>query len=313
MRVLITGATGFAGSHLTELCASLGAAVVALGTQPRTAASPLEHVENYIQADLAVPDEARRALAEAAPERIFHLAAAGSVAHSWTHPLDVLRENHLITLNLLEAIRTDRPTASVLVACSSEEYGPPARLPVTEDAPLRPQNPYAASKTTADVLAAFYGDAHGLNVARARAFNHAGPRQSEVYVVSGLARQIALAERSGADEVTVTTGNLDVRRDFVDVRDVVRAYWRLLEDGGADVYNVCAGRSVSIADIIAGLAEHTALAVGQETDPALLRQNEVMDVIGSYEKLSRATGWEPEIELSRTLGDALAWWRGELA
>jgi GDP-4-dehydro-6-deoxy-D-mannose reductase len=200
----------------------------------------------------------------------------------------------------------------VVVACSSEEYGPPERLPVTEDAPLRPRNPYAASKAVSDLLAGFYADGHGMWVTRTRDFSHAGPGQREEYVMSGLARQIAVAERAGQEEVTVVCGNTAVRRDFVDVRDVARALLAAAE-AEPGVFNVCSGRSTSIADILAGLAELTALSVHQRTDPGLLRPNEVMEIVGSHERLSRATGWAPEVPLDQTLADTLDWWRKELA
>lgn len=308
VRVLVTGATGFTGRHLVELCARNGASVIATGRRP-AAESRLEIAERYVSADLAAPGEARRVLAEAAPDAVFHLAALVSVPRSWAEPELVLRDNHLATLGVLEALRAEGADARVLVACSSEEYGPPESLPVTEDRPLRPQNPYAASKASADLLAGFYADAYGLRIARTRAFNHAGPGQSEAYVVSSMARQIAFAERSGASEVTVTTGNPAASRDFVDVRDVAGACWTVIEREAFDVFNVCTGRATPVADILAGLAEHTDLRVEQRTDPALVRENEVMEIVGSHERISQATGWAPRLELSQTLRDTLDWWR----
>jgi GDP-4-dehydro-6-deoxy-D-mannose reductase len=298
MRVLVTGATGFTGRRMVAVCEAAGAEVVAVGRR---------------EADLTDAAEAARAVAGAGADLVAHLAADVSVPRSWNEPRTVLHANHVATLNLLDAVREHTPGAGVLVACSSEEYGPPARLPVTEEAPLNPQNPYATSKATSDVLAGFYGDAYDLRVVRARAFNHAGPGQRPEYVASGFARQIALAEREGASEVTVATGNTEVRRDFVDVRDVARAYWSLLGGHHAGVYNVCSGRSASIADILAILAELTPLEVHRRTDPGLLRQHEVMDIVGSHERLSNATGWAPEVPLERTLADTLDWWRREPA
>jgi GDP-4-dehydro-6-deoxy-D-mannose reductase len=199
----------------------------------------------------------------------------------------------------------------VLAAGSGEQYGPvpEERLPVSEDEPFRPQNPYAVSKAAADLLAGFYADAHGLRVVRTRAFNHAGPGQSDAYVVSAFARQIADAERGGSGELLLETGNLAPRRDFCDVRDVVRAYWLAVERGEPAIYNVCSGVSVPVADILARLAAHTELRVEQRTDPSRLRKHEVMDIRGSHERLSGATGWQPEIPLDRTLADTLDWWR----
>jgi GDP-4-dehydro-6-deoxy-D-mannose reductase len=313
MRVLITGAAGFVGRHAVELCAERGAEVVALGRRSPDRPGVPEPVDAYLQVDLREPERAATAIADALPDRLFHLAALASVARSWEDPLAALRDNYLITANVLEAVRIHRPECAVLIACSGEQYGLPERLPVDEDAPLRPRSPYAAGKAAADMLAGFYADAHGLRVFRTRAFNHAGPGQAATYVASGIARQIASAERSGAEEVTVTTGNVKVRRDFLDVRDVVRAYWSTLEHAEPGVYNVCSGRATAVADILAAFAQQTALKVDQRTDPRLLRRNEVMEVFGSNEKLTHATPWTPEYDLSRTLGDSLEWWRAELA
>jgi GDP-4-dehydro-6-deoxy-D-mannose reductase len=304
MRVLITGATGFAGGHLAERCRSEGAEVVGLS-----------RTDGDVRVDLTDAAAVRAVLADVRPDRIFHLAAHASVAKSWDEPEAALQNNIFSTLNLLEAARRECPGTRVLAAGSGEEYGPvPAdRLPVTEEQPLRPQNPYATSKASADLLAGFYADAHRLRVIRTRAFNHAGPGQSDTYAVSSFARQIAEAEAEGRDAVEVSTGNIDVRRDFTDVRDVVRAYWLALEGCEPGVYNVCAGRSAAIRDILAGLASHTQLDVRQRTDPGKVRKHEVMEIRGSHDLLTGCTGWEPEIPLADTLRDTLDWWRSRVS
>jgi GDP-4-dehydro-6-deoxy-D-mannose reductase len=241
---------------------------------------------------------------------VFHLAAEASVARSWEDPAGAILSNLSGTLHLLEAVRRHAPRARVLVACSGEEYGVPQHLPVDEQHPLRPRNPYAVSKASADLAAGFYTESHGLHVVRARAFNHAGPGQSATYVVANFARQIAAAEAASAERsFELQTGNLDVRRDFTDVRDVVRAYWMALEKAEPGVYNVCSGKSVGVGEILAMLAGETALEVKARVDPALLRENEVMEIVGSHDRLTEATGWRPEIPLDRTLRDALALWR----
>jgi len=210
---------------------------------------------------------------------------------------------------VLEAVRHEASGARVLVACSGEEYGEPESLPVTERHPLRPRSPYALSKASVDLVAGFYADAYRTHAVRTRAFNHVGPGQSDTYVVSSFARQIAEAESAGNANVEIVTGNLDVRRDFTDVRDVVRAYWLALERAEPSAYNVCSGQSSVIADILAALAHESALEVTPRTDAALLREHEVMEIRGSHEKLTSATGWHPEIPLERTLRDTLDWWR----
>ena len=292
MRVLITGAAGFAGRHLSELAVSEGAEVVAPTRE---------------ELDLRDAEATRAAFEAAGPDRVFHLAADASVAESWQSPAATIRNNVDSTLSVLEALReTGTP---VLIAGSGEVYGPPERLPVDESHPLRPQNPYAVSKAAADLLAGFYADAHGVPVLRTRSFNHAGPGQADIYVVAAFARQIAAAEAEGAERAEIVTGDLSPRRDFTDVRDVVRAYWLLLERAEPGAYNVCRGESVDVASILAALGREARLEVAQRTDPARLRKHEVMDITGSHDKLTAATGWQPEIPLERTLRDALDWWR----
>jgi GDP-4-dehydro-6-deoxy-D-mannose reductase len=310
--ILITGVGGFAGRHLAALCAERGAEVSGVGRGERP---ELPGLAAYERLDLGDAERVRAVVARVEPERVFHLAAEASVARSWQAPAEVVRANVSGTLNLLEAVRLEAPDAAVLIACSGEEYGPPETLPVDERHPLRPRNPYATSKAMVDVLAASYADAHGLRVVRTRAFNHAGPGQSDTYVVSSFARQIAEAEAASpaGDSVVVSTGNLEVRRDFTDVRDVVRAYWLALERGEPGVFNVCSGRTTAVSDILTGLAAHSPLEIERRTDTARLRDNEVMEIRGSHASLTKATGWRPEIGLSDTLHDSLDWWRERVA
>jgi GDP-4-dehydro-6-deoxy-D-mannose reductase len=311
MRVLITGATGFAGRHLASLCAAQGCtAIIGAGRRPAADSDPPAELTDFQSVDLADTAQAEDVVRVAAPDRVFHLAAEASVANSWNDPAHVITNNTSSTLNLIEAVRRRDESCRILIAGSGEEYGEPERLPVTEDHPLKPKNPYAVSKAAIDLAAGFYSDAYGMHIVRTRAFNHAGPGQSDTYVVSNLAKQIAEGEsRESEGFVEVVTGNADVRRDFTDVRDVVRAYWLALERAKPSVYNVCSGRSVAITDILAGLAAQTRLEVRTRTDPQRFRRREVSEIQGSHEKLTRATGWEPEIPLDQTLLDMLDWWR----
>ena len=301
MRVLITGAAGFAGSHLARHLADAGHELVGVGRSPESVVD-----FEYVTLDLRDAETVRQAFARVAPDWIAHLAADASVGQSWKDPAGTMRNNFESTLNVLEAAGR----ATVLVAGSGEVYGPPERLPVDEGHQLRPQNPYALSKASVDLLAGFYADAGDRRVVRTRAFNHFGPGQSDLYVVAAFAHQIADAERAAeGGAVVVRTGNLDARRDFTDVRDVVRAYALLLEHGEPGVYNVCSGTSRSAADILAALAQESPLEVKHETDPARLREHEVMDIRGSHDKLTGATGWRPEIRFEQTIRDTLDWWR----
>ena len=201
------------------------------------------------------------------------------------------------------------------MACSGEEYGRPQSLPVDESHPLGPRNPYATSKTMVDVLAGSYVEMHGMRVLRARAFNHAGPGQSDTYVVAKFAREIAEAEAAEPADgrAVILTGDVAVRRDFCDVRDVARAYLLAMEQAESGVFNVCSGRAIPVSDILSGLAAHSPLELERRTDPSRLRDNEVMEIRGSHERLTEVTGWRPEIDLSDTLRDTLDWWRERVA
>lgn len=252
------------------------------------------------------------AVAAAAPAVVFHLAALAHVGRSWAEPEETLRSNQAMVLHVLEAVREHAPGARVVCVSSGEVYGPPESLPVGEDAALRPRNPYAVSKAAGELIAGFYADVHGLDIVSPRAFNHAGPGQPPLYALASFARQVAAGLEAGEAPIRVVTGNPDARRDFTDVRDVVRAYRLLAEAEPAGPVNVCSGRSVAARELVAGLARVTGAEIEHVVDPALVRSHEVMEVRGSAARLTAATGWEPEIPLERTLADAVAWWREEI-
>jgi GDP-4-dehydro-6-deoxy-D-mannose reductase len=289
----VTGGSGFAGRHLVAL---LDGAV----------APPREEL------DLLDAEAVRRAVAAAAPERVFHLAALASVARSWEDPGPVLRDNVEMTLNVLNAVREEAPEAAVVFASSGEIYGPPERLPVTEDEQLRPQNPYAVSKAAGDLLGAQYADAFDLRVVRMRPFNHTGPGQSDDYVVGTLTRQVAEAEAAGESEAVVRTGNPDSARDFSDVRDVVRAYLAGAElPSGA--YNVASGQAVSVRELIELVRAAARIPVRHEIDPTRVRAVDAPEVRGDATRLREASGWSPTIPLEQTVADTLDAWRARLS
>jgi len=287
----VTGGSGFVGRHLV---AELGERAVA---PPRA------------ELDLLDADAVRRAVADARPEAVFHLAAHASVGRSWEEPAAVLRDNLAMTVNMLDALRLEAPGAVAVVMSSGEIYGPPERLPVDESAPLRPQNPYAVSKAACDLLAGQYADAHGLRVVRMRAFNQAGPGQSDDYVIGTVTRQVAEAEAAGGG--VVRTGNPVLARDYTDVRDTVRAY-AAATGLPADAYNVCSGRSASVAEIIAYARRAARVEIRHEIDPARVRAHDVPEVRGSAKRLADASGWSPAIPLEQTVADALDYWRERL-
>jgi GDP-4-dehydro-6-deoxy-D-mannose reductase len=289
----VTGGGGFAGGFLV---AQLGDDAIA----PR-----------HSELDLLDAAAVRTAIAAAAPARVFHLAAHASVGLSWRDPGVVLRENVEMTVNVLEAVRAAAPGAVVVVASSGEVYGPPVTLPVDELALLRPQNPYAVSKAACDLLAGQYADAHELQVVRVRAFNQAGPGQSDDYVVGTIARQIAEAEAAGVDEAVIRTGNPDSARDFIDVRDAVRAYGAAA-GVPAGVYNACSGLATSVRQLVELAARAAHVPVQHEVDPTRVRAHDVPEVRGTAERLTAASGWTPEIPLERTVADAIEACRAEL-
>jgi GDP-4-dehydro-6-deoxy-D-mannose reductase len=293
---LVTGAGGFAGGHLVARLRARGDAPLA---------------PSHAELDLLDGPAVRSFVAAHRPAAVFHLAALASVGRAWKAPAEPLIGNLEMTLNLLEAVRSEAPDAPVVMAGSGEVYGPPARLPVEEDAPLRPQNPYAVSKAACDLLGGQYSDAHGLRVVRMRAFNHAGPGQSDDYLIGTLARQVAQARLEGRGEAVVRLGNVDAARDFTDVRDVVRAYVAAPQLP-AGVYNVCSGRSQTARELAGVVGQACGIPVRIEVDPNRVRAHEVPDVRGSAERLHAATGWSPEIPLERTLADAVEWWKERL-
>ncbi|HET9074418.1 MAG TPA: GDP-mannose 4,6-dehydratase [Solirubrobacteraceae bacterium] len=311
MRVLITGASGFVGGWLARHCHEAGDEVIGLS---RSGGRPAG-VGRGIALDLRNHEALARTLAELRPEAIYHLAALSHVGRSWEDPASTLDANVGGAVALLEAVREAAPSTRLLWASSCEVYGRVAGLPVTEAAPLAPVNPYAVSKAAGDMLAGVYAEAHGLAVLRARPFNHVGPGQLPIFIVSSLAQQAARARLAGASELTIVTGTPDTRRDYTDVRDVCRAYRALITGPApAGVYNVCSGVSTSARELVGLVAELIApIRVDHEVDPDRVRAHEVLDHRGSAAALQAATGWTPQIPLRQTVADTIAWWETTLA
>ena len=310
MRLLITGATGFAGRHLTSYCAEQGHEVHALvrpGREGAVVPAATAHA-----ADLRDGPGLARLVEGLAPDAVAHLAGASSVGSSFGDPLGTWEVNLGGTLAVLEAVREAAPETRVLVVSSGEIYGrvPLEDLPVGPDTPLRPLSPYGASKGAADLAAAQYRAAYGLPALRVRAFNHVGPGQGPRFVLPNVARQIAQAEHDGRDAVEVRVGNVNTRRDFTDVRDMVRAYLLVIERGDPDaVYLACSGRSRPVRELIEGLAGLARIPVTFASDAGLRRAGEQPDLYGSPARLRDDTGWTPEIPIETTLADTLDWWR----
>jgi len=313
MRVLVTGAAGFAGTHLLRQLVADGHDVHAAVLPGEKLARDLREIPTH-RADVTDVAQLEHVLTEVTPEWIFHLAA---IAHPKTcreNPLLAWEVNFVGTHNLYRLATEVVPEARVLFIGSAAEYGRPAPtdLPLTEEAPLRPRDVYAATKVAGDLVGARYARDGKLAVIRARAFNHFGPGQEVGYVAPDFARQVARIER-GLQEPKVTVGDLECERDFLDVRDVVRAYIMLIEKGqpGA-VYNVCSETSRKIGDLLDGLLKLA--KIKPEVAPAgKTRNNQTDVVVGCAESLRAETGWEPLISWEETLSDLLADWRTRFA
>jgi GDP-4-dehydro-6-deoxy-D-mannose reductase len=314
MRILITGITGFAGSHLADHFLAEGDHEVYGTVKWRSNRENIRHIEGQVtllECDIKDAFAMKTILEAAKPDQIFHLAAQSYVPFSWRVPKETLDTNITGELNLFEGVRALKLDPIIHIAGSSEEYGlvHPDELPITEDNPLRPLSPYAVSKVAQDLLGYQYFKSYGLRIVRTRAFNHTGPRRGEVFATSNFARQLVEIEL-GRREPLLQVGNLDAVRDFSDVRDVVRAYAMALKSGKpGEVYNIASGKGIKIGDLLKKLIELTRVQVKIERDPTRLRPSDVQLLTGSAEKFKKATGWKPEIPFDKTLSDLMDFWR----
>jgi len=314
MRVLITGITGFAGSHLADHCLERGGMDVYGIIRWRSRTENIEHLQDKIkllECDLRDATSTRDVIEEIRPDQIFHLAAQSFVPTSWRAPTECLVTNVIGQLNIFEAMRKINLKARIQIACSSEEYGMvyDNELPVTEDQPLRPLSPYGVSKVGQDVLGYQYFMSYKMDIVRTRGFNHTGPRRAPVFVVSDFAKQIADIEK-GLKKPVLYVGNLDAERDFTDVCDIVRAYYLSLEKGrSGEAYNLCSEKSWKIRDLLDRLLAQTDAKIEVKQDPARLRPSDVPRLRGDCSKFRRDTGWTPRIPFEQTLADMLDYWR----
>jgi len=315
MRVLITGITGFAGSHLADYILAEHPGVEVYGlVRWRSRTENIEGLRGRIvlkEADLKDIVSLRTALDQIRPDRVFHLAAQSFVPASWKLPAETFAINALGEINLFEAALSLKLAPRIQIAGSSEEYGRvyPNEVPMKETNPLRPLSPYAVSKVAQDLLAYQYFESYGLPAIRTRGFNHTGPRRGDVFVTSNFAKQIAEVER-GRRESVIRVGNLDAKRDFSDVRDVVRAYWLAAEKGEpGDVYNIGSGRAYAMREVLDTLLSKSKVKVRVEVDPERLRPSDVPILLSDSTKFRTLTGWAPRIPFEKTLGDLLDYWR----
>lgn len=319
MKVLVTGIAGFAGGHLAQYLRDIdGCEVIGLSLpEPVDRFSGLFEGEppRVYYDDITDADGLGAILADEQPDAIMHLAAHAQVAGAWKQARQVMENNAVATQVLMQAIRDNCPEARVMLVGSGDVYGhvSEADLPLAESRTPRPNNPYSVSKVAQELIALQYYYAYGMEVVVARPFNHIGPRQMGDFITPAVARQLAEIE-AGLKEPAIAIGNLESRRDFLDVRDVVRAYYAILDRGKpGEVYNVCSGKAQVIRDIVTTLIDLSTADPELRQDPSKMRPSDTPVVIGDNSKLLALGGWEPEIDIRQSLGDVLDFWRGVAA
>ncbi len=344
-RILITGITGMAGSHLAEYILANHPDVKLYGmcrwrsrmenladlavsgllnirplegrvTTPEMLAACSEPGKlNLVYGELADAGAMRSVIATARPDKIFHLAAQSFVPASWSAPVETFQVNAIGQINLFEAVRAAQIDPLIQIACSSEQYGLvlPGETPIKESNPLRPLSPYAVSKVAQEQLAWQYHRSYGLKTVVTRGFNHEGPRRGDVFVTSSFAKQIAMIEAGLTKSTVLHVGDLTSERDWTDVRDMVRAYWLALEYGvPGEVYNVGSGICRSVGEMLDLLMALTSARINVVKDPTRIRPSDVKVLHADAERFCRTTGWHPEISFEQTMRDLLDWWRAQL-
>jgi len=319
MRALVTGAGGFVGGYLVRELDGAGYDILATDIVEPAAGSGVgafpERID-FRRLDLGDFHEVREAVSDYSPEAVFHLAAQSSAARSFEDPRGTLETNVFGTLNLLEAVRDTmgEETVRFLSVGSCEEYGNRGsdEMPLTERSPVEPVSPYAVSKAAQSMLAIQYHAAYGIECMVARSFSHTGPGQTTRFVLPAFAKQCAEI-KAGRREPLIRVGNLDVTRDFLDVRDVVRAYRFIAEKGRAgEIYNVCRGGGLSLREALEAFEGFAGRAIEREVDPGLLRPVDVAVLIGDCGKLRKETGWAHTISIDRMLADLFGYWEGSI-
>lgn len=307
--ILVTGAAGFAGSHLLDLLDQGPVPLVAWRRpgEPFPAGRTGDELR-WMSIELLDRDAVADAVADVRPTAVYHCAGAAHVGQSWDRTYDTLATNLLGTYHLLRALRVNGLTARVLIPGSALVYKP-SDSAITEDDPIGPASPYGLSKLAQEMIGLRMAREEGLPVVVTRSFNHVGPRQHPSFFAASFARQVARIE-AGLAEPVMTVGNLETRRDLTDVRDTVRAYGALIERGRpGEVYNVCSGHAYRIREILDLLLARTRAPITINVDPALYRPNDTPVVLGSYRRLHDELGWAPEIPVERTVDDLLRYWR----
>jgi len=318
-KILITGFSGFVSKHFLNLLESSGENASILGIdlhEPTFSGSGFRHVScEFEKLDLLDKDAVQNVIYQFQPNYIIHLASYSSVSFSWKNPILSFQNNTNIFLNILEAIRLHNIQVRVLSVGSSEEYGNVIKedCPLREEHSLKPLSPYAVARVSQEMLSRVYVDGYGFDIVITRSFNHIGPSQNDIFVIPSFAKQLVEGWQNKQKNIKLTTGNLSIIRDFLDVRDVVRAYNMLLKKGrSGEVYNVCSGRGISLSEILKMMAARLEVECKPMTDPRLVRPKENMVITGSNQKIIKETGWVPEIKLETAIEDILSDWKERL-
>jgi len=313
---LITGVTGFVGSHMAELLLSEGFEVHGL-CRWRSRKENIEGLKkevHLIEGDLLDAHSLQKVMMDVRPTHVFHLAAQSYVPASWTSPAVTLEINIVGPCNLFEAVRAAKISPLIQIACSSEEYGlvKPDEVPIKETNPLRPLSPYGVSKVAMDFLGYQYFRSYDMKIVRTRGFNHTGPRRGDVFAESSFAKQIVEIEKKQKEPI-IQVGNLEAERDYTDVRDMVRGYLMAVEKGvPGEVYNICTGKAVKISKVLEILLSLSKVKVKVEQDPARMRPSDVPILLGDNSKFVKQTGWKPQIPFEKTMADLLNYWRKKI-
>jgi len=316
MRALITGITGFVGSHLAEYCLGLGLEVHGtirthhLGDELERIKGIRDKIQLH-ECDLRNRSRVFSVIRQVRPDQIFHLAAQSFVPVSWQDPEGTILNNVLSELNIFEVCRELKMYSVIQIAGSSEEYGivKPNECPIKETNPLRPASPYAVSKVAQEMLGIQYAQSYGMKIVITRAFNHEGPRRGKLFVTSDFASQIVDIER-GKQEPVIKVGNLEAWRDYTDVRDVVRAYSLAVKHCKCgEPYNISSGEKHQIRELLGALLEMTDVKVKIQQDPAKIRPSDVPVLCGDSSKFREVTGWKPQVGFRTMLADILQYWR----
>ena len=319
MKILITGFNGFVSKYFLDFLSSMPEQYTVLGLGRSAPAFDIKQYPNiditFQVVDLLDKEKVNEMISGFEPQYLLHLASISSVGHSWKYPIESFVNNTNIFLNLIEQIRLQKIPCRILSIGSSEEYGnvTVADLPLTEDSRLAPISPYAVARTSQEMLSKIYTEGYGMDIVMTRSFNHIGPRQKDVFVISSFAKQLVMIAKGNLHSNKVVTGDLSIIRDFVDVRDVVKAYYLLLMNGRkGEVYNICSGKGISLKEIMDKMCAQLKLNIELSTDEKLIRPTDNRIIIGSSEKIKKELNWNPAIPIDTSLQDIIRYWQEKI-